>query len=106
MHIFTLDTQYLRDMAQLADIVRQVETLRAEKARTHRYRREQVSYIDTNESDQESNIAFEYFKDSEVNVVELNPGPPYTCKLLRPSYGKIPLRHKMISTLPKHIHSI
>jgi hypothetical protein len=32
-----LDTQYLRDMAQLADRVRQVERLKAEKARTTKF---------------------------------------------------------------------
>jgi len=31
-----LDIQHLRDMAQLANRVRQVERLRAEKARTHK----------------------------------------------------------------------
>ena len=95
-----LDTQYLRDMAQLADRVRQVERLRAEKARPHKYRREKVAYIDTNESDQELDIAYEDIKDGEVNVVELKPEPPYTCKMLRPSDGK------MISTLSKLIHSM
>ena len=30
-----LDTQYLKDMAHLDDRVRQVEKLKAEKARTH-----------------------------------------------------------------------
>jgi len=32
-----LDTQHLRDMAQLADRVRHVERLKAEKARTHKH---------------------------------------------------------------------
>jgi len=32
-----LDTQYLRDMAQLADRVRQVERLKAEKAKIHKF---------------------------------------------------------------------
>ena len=32
-----LDTQYLRDMAQLEDRVRQVERLKAEKAKTTRH---------------------------------------------------------------------
>jgi len=35
-----LNTQYLRDMAQMADRVRLVERLKAEKARTHKFRRE------------------------------------------------------------------
>jgi hypothetical protein len=72
----------------LADRVQQVERLRANKARNHKYRREKVAYIDTNESDQEFDIAYEDVKDGEVNVAELKHGPPYTCKMLRPSNGK------------------
>jgi len=68
-----LDTPYLRDMAQLADRVRQVKRLRAEKARTHKCRGEKVSYIDTNERDQEFDIAYEDVEDGEVNVAELIP---------------------------------
>jgi len=86
-----LDTQYLRDMAQLADRVRQVERLKAEKARTHKYKREKVSYIEANESDQELYIDFEDVEDSVVNVDELKLGPPCTCKWLRPSDGKNPV---------------
>jgi len=43
-----LDTRYLRDMAQLADRVRQVERLKVEKSRTYKLRREKVVYVDTN----------------------------------------------------------
>jgi hypothetical protein len=62
--------------------------LRAEKARTHKYKREKVAYIETNDSNQEFDIAFEDVENYEVNVAELKLGPPYTCKLLRPSDGK------------------
>jgi len=49
-----LDTQYVRDMAQLADRVRQVERLKAEKARTNRFpKREKVAYVDVGDSDPE-----------------------------------------------------
>jgi len=75
-------------MAQFADIVRQVERLKAEKARIHKFRREKVAYVDTNESDQEFDIAYEDVEDGEVNFAELKPGLPYTCKLLRPSDGR------------------
>jgi len=78
----------------LADRVRHVERLRAEKARTHKYKREKVSYVETNKSDQEFVIAFEDVEDGEVNVVELKLGPHYTCKLLRPSDGKNPVETK------------
>jgi len=40
-----LDTQYFRDMAQLADRVRQVKRLRAEKARTHKFRKRNTNDI-------------------------------------------------------------
>ncbi|KEH15141.1 hypothetical protein MTR_2063s0010, partial [Medicago truncatula] len=101
-----LDTQYLRDMAQLADRVRRVERLKAEKARTHKFRREKVTYVDTNESKQEFDIAYKDFVDGEINFAELKPGPPYTCKVLRPSDGKNPVKNKMIDTLPKLTRSI
>jgi len=40
-----LDTQYLRDMAQLADRVWQVERLKIEKARASKYgKKEKVAY--------------------------------------------------------------
>ncbi|XP_050919575.1 uncharacterized protein LOC127137133 [Lathyrus oleraceus] len=56
-----LDTQYLRDMAQLAD----------------RVRLEGVSSDDEDIIDK-----------SEVNVEELKPGTSYACKVLKPSNGK------------------
>ena len=40
-----LDTQYLRDMAQLADRVRQVERLRDEKFRANKNKKERVAYV-------------------------------------------------------------
>jgi len=47
-----LDTQHLRDMAQLADRVCQVERLKAEKARTIRHvKKEKIAYVDTYDSD-------------------------------------------------------
>ena len=72
----------------MANIVWQVERLRAEKARTHKFRREKVDYIDTNESDQEFDIAYEDVEDDEVIFSEIKHGPPYTCKLLRQSDGR------------------
>jgi len=49
-----LNTQYLRDMTQLADRVRQVERLKAEKARTIRHvEKEKIAYVDTYDIDPE-----------------------------------------------------
>ncbi|KAK2422316.1 hypothetical protein QL285_032860 [Trifolium repens] len=84
-----LDTQHLRDMAQLADRVRQVERLKAEKARNSKYhKKEKVAYVETHDSDQEYDISYEDVEQGEIDLAELKPGPPYTCKLLKPSNGK------------------
>jgi len=88
-------------MAQLTDRVRQVERLRDEKARTHKYKREKVAYIETNDTDQEFDIAFEDVKNCKVNVAKLKHGPPNTCKLLRPSDGKNPDKTKNDKYIPK-----
>ena len=49
-----LDPHYLRDMAQLADRVRQVERLKAEKARANKsHRKERVAYVEANIDEQE-----------------------------------------------------
>src|SRR3954468_24381216 len=81
-----LDTQHLRDMAQLADRVSQVERLKAEKARVSKYhKKEKIAYVTTNEFGSNSDNEYE---EGEVNVAELKPGPPYICKLLKPSKDK------------------
>lgn len=68
-----LDTQYLRDMAQLADRVFQVKRLKAEKARSSKYnKKEKVAYVETN----------------CYMEAEQKPRPPYVCKLLKPSNEK------------------
>ncbi|WJX39866.1 hypothetical protein P8452_27373 [Trifolium repens] len=90
-----LDTQHLRDMAQLADRVRQVERLKAEKARNSKYhKKEKVAYVETQDSDQEYEISYEDVEQGEIDLAELKPGPPYTCKLLKPSNGKNPVEPK------------
>ena len=96
-----LDTQYLRGMAQLADRARQVERLKTEKVRTHKFRRENVAYVDTNESEQEFDIAYEDVEDGEINLAELKTGPPNTCKVLRPSDGKNPVETQNDRYSPK-----
>ncbi|XP_058778195.1 uncharacterized protein LOC131652365, partial [Vicia villosa] len=85
-------TQHLRDMAQLANRVRQVERLKAEKARVSKYhKKEKIAYVTTNEFDSDSDSEYE---EGEVNVAELKPGPPYICKLLKPSKDKNPIENK------------
>jgi hypothetical protein len=76
-------------MAQLADRVRQVERLKAEKARTNRFpKKEKIAYVDTYDSDPEVNWGSDTVEDNEINLAELKDGPPYACKLLRPMNGK------------------
>jgi hypothetical protein len=97
-----LDTQYLRDMAQLADRVRQVERLKAEKARTNKFpKRKKVAYVDAGDSDPEFDWGSDTVEDNEINLAELKDGPPYTCKLLRPSNGKNPEEPKNEKYPPK-----
>jgi hypothetical protein len=97
-----LDTQHLRDMAQLANRVRHVERLRAEKARTQKnHKREKVAYVESNKSDQEFDIAFGDVERREVDIAELRPGPPYTCKSLMSSDGKNPVKSSNEIYVPK-----
>jgi len=64
-----MDTQYLRDMAQLADRVRQVKRLKAEKARTNRFpKKEKITYLDTGDSDPEFDWGSGTVKDSKINL--------------------------------------
>jgi len=97
-----LDTKHLRDMTQLADRVRQVDRLKADIAITDKYnKKEKVAYVETNDNDQEFDIAYRDVEDCEVNGTELKPRPPYTCKLLRPSDGKNPVEAKNEKYGPK-----
>lgn len=67
-----LNTQYLRDMAQLSDMVRQVEHLKAEKAISSKYqKKEKVSYVEINEMDSLSDTDSDYLEKNEVNVDDL-----------------------------------
>ena len=48
-----------------------------------------VVYVATGEcSSDEDDLG----EETEVNVAELQPGPPYACKLLKPSNGKNPVK--------------
>ncbi|PNX57035.1 hypothetical protein L195_g050193, partial [Trifolium pratense] len=61
-----LDTRHLRDMAQLADRVQQVERLKIEKARTSKFqKKEKVAYVETYEDDNEYEINHEDITESE-----------------------------------------
>jgi len=97
-----LDTKHLRDMAQLADRVRHVERLKAEKARTQKhFRKEKVAFITSEESNQEFEITFGDVEIKEVDIAELKSGPPYTCKSLRSSAGNNPVEISNERYVPK-----
>lgn len=100
-----LDTQYLRDMTQLTDRVWQVECLKVEKAKSNKfYKKENVAYIEAGGRDQGYDIGYEEVKENELNVEELNPKPPYVCKLLKPFDGKNPVKLKKWQICHQNIH--
>ncbi|XP_050889464.1 uncharacterized protein LOC127094713 [Lathyrus oleraceus] len=101
-----LDTQYLRDMARLADRVRQVERLKAEKARANKNnRRERVTYVEMDEDNPETYSGLLDFDESKVGLAELKQGPPYSCKVLAPSNGKNTVELEKSDTFPKRTYT-
>lgn len=69
-----LDTQYLRDMSQLLDMVLHVEHLKAEKARSSKYhKKEKIAYVEVDEIDNLFDTNNGFFKENEVNMAELKP---------------------------------
>ncbi|XP_050895434.1 uncharacterized protein LOC127102060 [Lathyrus oleraceus] len=101
-----LYTQYLRDMAQLANRVRQVERLKAEKARANKnYKKERVAYVEF--EDEESEISNDPYglEEFEVDLAELKEAPPYACKLLTPSNGRNPVETEKNDRSPKKTYT-
>ena len=60
-----------------------------------------ITYEDTGDSDPEFDWGSHTVEDSEINLAELKDGPPYACKLLRPSNGKNPEEPKNDKYPPK-----
>ncbi|XP_050897134.1 uncharacterized protein LOC127103950 [Lathyrus oleraceus] len=101
-----LDTQYLRDMAQLVDRVRQVERLKAVKDRENKNnRRERVAYVELDEDDPETYSGPLNFDEREVDLVESKQGPPYSCKFLAHSNGKNPVELEKSDAFPKKTYT-
>lgn len=96
-----LNTQYLRDMTQLADRVRQVERLKVEKARVNRNKKEIMDYVDTDENNLGSDVKYNHVEENKIDLAELKPGPPYVCKLLTPSNGKNSAEPEKSDKFPK-----
>lgn len=101
-----LDTQYLRDMAQLIDRVRQVERLKYEKARaSNNNRRERVEYVDMDEDSHEIYSNPIGFDGSEIDLAVLKQGPSYSYKVLAPSNEKNPAKTENNDEFPKRIYT-
>ncbi|XP_050896151.1 uncharacterized protein LOC127102869 [Lathyrus oleraceus] len=101
-----LDTQHLRDMAQLADRVRQVERLKYEKARANKnYKKERVAYVEFEEGESEISEDPYGFEEFEVDLAELKEAPPYACKLLTPSNGRNPVETEKNDRFPKKTYT-
>lgn len=92
-------------MTQLADRVRHVKCLKAEKARVNKGQKERVAYVYMEDNDLMSNIEFDHVEESEIDVVELKPSPPYVCKLLTPTNGKNPSEPEKNDKFPKKTHT-
>uniref|UniRef100_A0A151UHK3 Retrotransposon gag domain-containing protein n=1 Tax=Cajanus cajan TaxID=3821 RepID=A0A151UHK3_CAJCA len=89
-----LVNEKLRDMAQLAEKVRRIEQIRAEKERLRKFdkfvRKEKVAYLDNMDVNDDN---FESLNEEmEVNLAELQPGPTYQCQLLKPGENNIEVR--------------
>src|SRR3954464_1024426 len=101
-----LDTQYLRDMAQLADRVRQVERLKAEKAKVNKsYKKERISYVKVEDTDRENFDDPYGIEEVEIYLDELKEAPPYACKLLTPANGKNPVENDKNDRFPKKTYT-
>src|ERR1044072_5361366 len=96
-----LDTQYLRDMAQLADRVRQVERLKAEKARAFKSnKKEIISYVETEEVED-----YPEFEEVEIDLAELKQASPYSCKLIGPTKWKEIVENEKSDKFPKKVYT-
>ena len=101
-----LDTQYLRDMAQLADRGRQVERLKAEKARVSKnHKKERIAYIEAEEENIDDSQDPYDFDQFEIDLAELKEAPPYACKVLLPSNGKDSVESERNDKFPKKIYT-
>ncbi|XP_050876631.1 uncharacterized protein LOC127080346 [Lathyrus oleraceus] len=101
-----LDTQHLRDMAQLADRVRQVERLKFEKARANKnYKKERVAYVEFEDGESEISDDPYGLEEFEVDLAELKEAPPYACKLLTPSNGRNPIKTEKNDRFPKKTYT-
>ena len=88
-----VNLQFL-NLAQLAEKVRQLEQLKAEKDKIERirlrktFRKEQVNFIEVESDEDEDDFDSNEINLAEVRVAELQTGPSYVCASLKPVKGK------------------
>ncbi|XP_050896367.1 uncharacterized protein LOC127103123 [Lathyrus oleraceus] len=101
-----LDTQYLRDMAQLADRLRHVERLKDEKSRANKNnRKDRIAYVELGNNKPETFGEHVDFDEGGIDLVELKQGPPYSYKVLTPSSGKNPVEPDKDTRFPKKTYT-
>jgi len=64
-------------------------------------KKEKITYVDTYDSDPEFDWGSDAVEENGISLAELKDGPPYVCKLLRPSNGKNPEEPKNDKYPPK-----
>src|SRR4051812_43270274 len=93
-------------MAQLADRVRQVKRLKAEKARANEnYKKERMAYAEAEDVEIEAFDDSYGFDEVKIDLAELKEAPPYSCKLLTPSNGKNPVEPDKSDKFPKKTYT-
>lgn len=68
-------------------------------------KKECAAYVDMEDQDLIYEVEFGHIEESEVDVVELKPSPPYVCKLLTPTSGKNPSEPKENDKFPKKTYT-
>lgn len=72
-----------------------MERLKDRKVRTSKFTKKQVAYVELENIWNSSESEYKNVEENEVNVAELKSGPPYACKLLKPSNGKYHVEPKI-----------
>lgn len=91
-----MDTQYLRDIARLADRVQQVEWLKAEKVIVNRNKKEIVAYVGVDDNDHGSDVKYNHVEEKEVDLSELKSG-----NFLHHRMGRTLLSLKRVTNSPR-----
>ena len=86
--------------------MRQVERLKAEKARASKnHKKERIAYIEAEEENIDDSQDPYDFDQFEIDLAELKEAPPYACKVLLPSNGKDSVESERNDKFPKKIYT-